>query len=164
MGAFLQTTITEASSSMPTAVSYKYQLPVADYFVSCLDGALCGRGGNLVICDKADEARFAKASARRVRRAEKIKFHIEAGDYFGTLATVVDLLLQEEKKLVRRYFRPSQNATADTAPQVDGKNNELPFGSEPCGELRAEPLRAELLGNICDDLKFLQKHYKIEKK
>ena len=101
-------------------------------FVACFDGFVRMQRPSL-LSDRLEDRR---------RRAERMRNHIEADDYFGTLATVVDLLLQEEKKLVRLRYPLS---LSKDSPQVDGKNNKL-------------------LENIRDDLMFLQKHYKIEKK
>lgn len=38
----------------------------------------------------------------RSLRNKNIKFHIRSGDYFGTLATVIDLVRQERKKIEGR--------------------------------------------------------------
>lgn len=48
--------------------------------------------GGLVIHDKED----------RALRKKNIKFHIESDDYFGTLATVIDLIRQEKEKIEKR--------------------------------------------------------------
>lgn len=61
-----------------------------------------------------------------VERIQRLRFHIKSDDYFGTLATVLDIILQEKKKKEARH-----NA---------------------------------LLESLRDDLLFLQKHYRIERK
>lgn len=49
--------------------------------------ANCGLvGRDFLVCDKVS----------RYEREREIELHLEMGDYFGTLATVVDLLLQTE--------------------------------------------------------------------
>ncbi len=58
---------------------------------------------------------------------ERLEFHIECEDYFGTLATVLDLITQDEKPVTNERY-------------------------------------IEILKNIKDDLIFLQKHYRIERK
>lgn len=48
--------------------------------------------GGLVIYDKDED----------FPREKNIKFHIKSDDYFGTLATVIDLITQEKEKIEKR--------------------------------------------------------------
>jgi hypothetical protein len=60
--------------------------------------------------------------------APRVLFHVEADDYFGTLATVLDLLRQE---IERRGAREKH---------------------------------AEVLGRVAQDLVYLQRNFRIERK
>lgn len=88
-------------------------------FITCLNNAQRGFPQTLLIHD----ADYEKDRAEQIQR---LRFHIASDDYFGTLATVLDIMLQEKKKKEAQH-----NA---------------------------------LLENLRDDLLFLQKHYRIEKK
>jgi len=50
-----------------------------------------------------------KKSARR----KNIRFHIESDDYFGALATAVDLMRQEKKELEERHNKFLENIRDD---------------------------------------------------
>ena len=39
---------------------------------------------------------------RREERVKKLKYHIQTGDYFGTLATVLDLMNQTSEKTSKK--------------------------------------------------------------
>ena len=83
------------------------------------------RDSQLVINDKKDSA-----------RTKTIKGHVKAGDYFGTLATVLDL--------TRQTIATIEQSIKDIE-RINKKNSK-----------RLEILR--------DDLMFLQKNYRISKK
>ncbi|MBU4421575.1 hypothetical protein L6259_01785 [Candidatus Parcubacteria bacterium] len=46
-------------------------------------------------------------------RRKNIKFHIKSDDYFGTLATVADLMKQEKKELEDRHNKFLENLKDD---------------------------------------------------
>jgi hypothetical protein len=47
------------------------------------------------------------------KQEDNLKFHIKADDYFGTLATMVDLMKQEKIKLEEKHNRMLEKITKD---------------------------------------------------
>ena len=83
----------------------------------------------LVIYDKDD----------RSLREKNIKFHIKANDYFGTLATVIGLIIQEKQIIEARQNKILHNLKDDLVflqenyKIVKKKNNEIKAESKQNG-------------------------------
>jgi len=52
------------------------------------------RLGAMIVSDKAD---------KEEERVGSLKFHIKSGDYFSTLAVVLDLIIQEQANMNKRH-------------------------------------------------------------
>jgi len=73
--------------------------------------------GDFIVCS-AKRARLGAVLILRDRdedgqRRKKLEFHIKSGDYFGTLATIIDFIRNEEKIIAKDKDKILKNIKDD---------------------------------------------------